>query len=125
MTTKRDVNNPWNNKPTSGNPVKSNKGSANAKPKNKPADQKFLEAREKHEEYAKKHNILDYDSSSDEELETGSMLGKCADHSLPFTINSTNFLQNPCSRIIPEIMQNCSVHRIFWKMFFNPVQRHA
>ncbi|XP_037044387.1 NF-X1-type zinc finger protein NFXL1 [Bradysia coprophila] len=76
MTTKRDVNNPWNNKPSSGNPAnaKSNKGSANTKPKNKQADQKFKEAREKHEEYAKKHNILDYDSSSDEDLETGSML---------------------------------------------------
>lgn len=78
MSTKRDVNNPWNtnNKAPSGN-SKSNKGSASgaAKPKNKQADQKFKEAKQKHEEYAKKHNILEYDSSSDEDLETGSMLG--------------------------------------------------
>lgn len=78
MTTKRDVNNPWSNKTTAGNAAnsKSHKGPATVKPKNKPADQKFKEAKEKHEEYAKKHNILEYDSSSDEDLETGSMLGK-------------------------------------------------
>lgn len=77
MTTKRDINNPWSNKPSSGNAAnsKSNKGSATVKPKTKQADQKFKEAKEKHEEYAKKHNILEYDSSSDEDLETGSMLG--------------------------------------------------
>ncbi len=76
MTTKRDVNNPWNS--SSGNAVnsKSNKASTTGKQKNKQADQKFKEAKQKHEEYAKKHNILEYDSSSDEDLETGSMLGK-------------------------------------------------
>lgn len=80
MTTKRDINNPWNSKAPSDNAVssksnKSKQGSANVKPKNKQADQKFKEARQKHEEYAKKHNMLEYDSSSDEELES-SMLGK-------------------------------------------------
>lgn len=82
MTTRRDTNNPWNT--SSGNPVssKSNKGSANVKPKTKQADQKFKEARQKHEEYAKKHNILEYDSSSDEELQTESMLGKFSNEQL-------------------------------------------
>lgn len=83
MTTKRDINNPWNNKSSSGDAVKSKskKGPATAKPKNKQADQKFKEAKEKHEEYAKKHNLLEYDSSSDEDLETGSMLGNCCGES--------------------------------------------
>lgn len=78
MSTKRDINNPWNKNSSSVDAVnsRSKKGTTTAnKPKNKQADQKFKEAKEKHEEYAKKHNILEYDSSSDEELETGSMLG--------------------------------------------------
>lgn len=118
MTTKRDVNNPWNSKPSSGNPAnaKSNKGSANTKPKTKQADQKFKEAKQKHEEYAKKHNILEYDSSSDEELETGSMLGMCVQIVCVIRLlnkPSVFVLQNPYSRTMPEIMQSFSEPRTF------------
>lgn len=83
MSTKRDVNNPWSNKSSSANSTSSNSKSKKnvatsvsqkSKHKSQP-DQKFKEARQKHEEYAKKHNILEYDSSSDEDLETGSVLG--------------------------------------------------
>lgn len=94
MSTKRNLNNPWNNAGNAAN-SKPNKGTATAKPKNKAADQKFKEAKEKHEEYARKHNIAEYDSSSDEDLETGSMLGNgCLQLSTRFSQ-----LKCPCYRI--------------------------
>lgn len=84
---RREEVNPWglSNKPSnSSKPTKasaqpkskksnSSSGSTNAKNETKKSAQTFLEAQSKHIEAAKKH-IIDYESSSDEELASDSLL---------------------------------------------------